>query len=106
MGQGLCHRLADRGRDRVHDHAECRRLTDRIVARLERTSLMLSALDLARRIEAGESDAARGRRDVRQAIAARESEIGAFTALDIDGAATRAPPTASHRCRCAACRSA
>jgi Asp-tRNA(Asn)/Glu-tRNA(Gln) amidotransferase A subunit family amidase len=56
---------------------------------------MLSALALARRIEAGELTP----RDVvemcAQAIAARESEIGAFTVLDIEGARRSADALAS-----------
>jgi Asp-tRNA(Asn)/Glu-tRNA(Gln) amidotransferase A subunit family amidase len=47
---------------------------------------MLSALDLARRIEAGELTPAAAIDLCAAAIAARESEIGAFAALDIDGA--------------------
>jgi Asp-tRNA(Asn)/Glu-tRNA(Gln) amidotransferase A subunit family amidase len=47
---------------------------------------MLSALALARRIEAGELTPHAVVDMCAQAIAARESEIGAFTTLDIDGA--------------------
>ena len=47
---------------------------------------MLSALDLARRIEAGELTPRAVVEMCAEAIAARESEIGAFTALDIEGA--------------------
>jgi Asp-tRNA(Asn)/Glu-tRNA(Gln) amidotransferase A subunit family amidase len=47
---------------------------------------MLSALALARRIEAGELTPRAVVDMCVQAIAARESEIGAFTALDVDGA--------------------
>jgi Asp-tRNA(Asn)/Glu-tRNA(Gln) amidotransferase A subunit family amidase len=47
---------------------------------------MLSALGLARRIAAGELDAAAVIDLCAAAIAEREAEIGAFTALDIDGA--------------------
>ena len=83
----------------------CRRLTDRIVARLEQHGLMLSALDLARRIEAGELTPRAVVELCAEAIAAREDEIGAFTALDLDA---RAPHRRQrlHRCRCTACRSA
>ena len=64
----------------------CRRLTDRIVARLEQHGLMLSALDLARRIEAGALTPRAVVEMCAEAIAAREGEIGAFTALDIEAA--------------------
>jgi Asp-tRNA(Asn)/Glu-tRNA(Gln) amidotransferase A subunit family amidase len=47
---------------------------------------MLSALELARRIEDGALTPARIIDLCAEAIAAQESEIGAFTALDIDGA--------------------
>jgi Asp-tRNA(Asn)/Glu-tRNA(Gln) amidotransferase A subunit family amidase len=47
---------------------------------------MLSALDLARRIEAGELTPAAVVDLCAQAIAIREAEIGAFTALDVDTA--------------------
>jgi Asp-tRNA(Asn)/Glu-tRNA(Gln) amidotransferase A subunit family amidase len=47
---------------------------------------MLSALDLARRIEAGTLNPAAMLDLCAAAIAAREREIGAFTVLDIDGA--------------------
>ena len=47
---------------------------------------MLSALGLARRIEAGELDPAAVVDLCAEAIAAREAEIGAFAALDVDGA--------------------
>jgi Asp-tRNA(Asn)/Glu-tRNA(Gln) amidotransferase A subunit family amidase len=47
---------------------------------------MLSALDLARRIEAGALTPRTVVDLCVEAIAAREAEIGAFTALDIDGA--------------------
>jgi Asp-tRNA(Asn)/Glu-tRNA(Gln) amidotransferase A subunit family amidase len=55
---------------------------------------MLSALDLARRLEAGEITVAAVVEQCAQAIAAREVEIGAFARLDLDGArkaAARAP---------------
>jgi Asp-tRNA(Asn)/Glu-tRNA(Gln) amidotransferase A subunit family amidase len=51
---------------------------------------MLAALDLARRIEAGELTPAAVLDTCAEAIAARESEIGAFTALDIEAARRRA----------------
>ena len=68
---------------------------------------MLSALDLARRIEAGELTP----RAVVDLCAAGDrrarAEIGAFVALDIEAARRRADePTARTRCRCAGCRSA
>src|SRR5215208_816898 len=47
---------------------------------------MLSAVDLARRIERGELSSAAVVDLCAQAIAAREPEIGAFTALDIEAA--------------------
>ncbi len=47
---------------------------------------MLSALDLARRIEAGTLTPRAVVEMCAQAIAAREAEIGAFTALDLEGA--------------------
>ena len=47
---------------------------------------MLSALDLARRIEAGELKPRAVVEMCAQAIAAREQEVGAFTVLDIEGA--------------------
>jgi Asp-tRNA(Asn)/Glu-tRNA(Gln) amidotransferase A subunit family amidase len=47
---------------------------------------MLSALDLARRIEAGELTATQVIEQCAQAIAAREAEVGAFVTLDLDGA--------------------
>src|SRR3954451_15303916 len=51
---------------------------------------MLSALDLARRVEAGDITP-EGVVDLcAAAIAAREDEVGAFTYLDIDGARTHA----------------
>jgi Asp-tRNA(Asn)/Glu-tRNA(Gln) amidotransferase A subunit family amidase len=51
---------------------------------------MLSALDLARRIEAGDLTPAAAIDLCAQAIDARESEIGAFAALDIAGARRQA----------------
>ncbi len=51
---------------------------------------MLSALDLARRIEAGELAPAAVINRCAEAIAARESEIGAFAALDLAGARRQA----------------
>jgi Asp-tRNA(Asn)/Glu-tRNA(Gln) amidotransferase A subunit family amidase len=47
---------------------------------------MLSALDLARRIEAGELTPAQVVERCAEAIAAREAEVGAFVALDIEAA--------------------
>ncbi len=47
---------------------------------------MLSALDLARRIEAGEVTPASVIERAAEAIAARETEVGAFAALDLDAA--------------------
>ena len=51
---------------------------------------MLAALDLARRIEAGELAPAAVLDLCAEAIAARESEIGAFIALDMEAARRRA----------------
>jgi Asp-tRNA(Asn)/Glu-tRNA(Gln) amidotransferase A subunit family amidase len=51
---------------------------------------MLSALDLARRIEAGDLTSAAVIDLCAQAIAAREAEIGAFAALDLAGARRQA----------------
>jgi Asp-tRNA(Asn)/Glu-tRNA(Gln) amidotransferase A subunit family amidase len=48
--------------------------------------MMLSALDLARRVEAGELSPAQVIERCAEAIAAREAEIGAFVALDLEGA--------------------
>ncbi|MBM3530901.1 MAG: amidase [Alphaproteobacteria bacterium] len=54
---------------------------------------MLSALDLARRVESGELTPARLVELCADAIAEREAEIGAFVTLDLDGARrTAAPP--------------
>ncbi len=47
---------------------------------------MLSALDLARRIEAGELKPRAAVELCAEAIAARETEVGAFVALDLDAA--------------------
>jgi Asp-tRNA(Asn)/Glu-tRNA(Gln) amidotransferase A subunit family amidase len=47
---------------------------------------MLSALDLARRVEAGELTPARVLELCAEAIAKREAEVGAFVTLDLDGA--------------------
>ena len=60
-----------------------------------RADLMLSALDLARRIEAGALKPAAVVDLCAEAIAAHEAEIGAFTALDIDGARRAAEANAS-----------
>ena len=95
VGQGLCHRLAGRGRDRVHDHAGLPP-PDRPHRRAPGADgLMLSALDLARRIEAGALTPRAVVEMCAEAIAARESEIGAFTALDIEGARRTADGLAS-----------
>src|SRR5215475_1568818 len=51
---------------------------------------MLSALDLARRIEAGELTPAAVLDKCAEVIAAREDAIGAFIALDVEGAQRRA----------------
>ena len=54
---------------------------------------MLSALDLARRIEAGELSPAQAIDLCAEAIAAREAEVGAFVTLDLDGARKAAQAT-------------
>src|SRR5437588_4894634 len=51
-----------------------------------RAALMLSALALARRIEAGELSPQNLIELCAEAVAAREGEIGAFVALDIEAA--------------------
>jgi len=56
---------------------------------------MLSALDLARRVEAGELSPTAVIDLCARSIAAREPEIGAFAALDIDGACQRASSAAA-----------
>ena len=56
---------------------------------------MLSALDLARRIEAGELKPRAAVELCAEAIAAKEGEIGAFTALDLEGARRVADSLAS-----------
>ena len=55
---------------------------------------MLSALDLARRLEAGALKPAGAVDLCAEAIAAREAEVGAFAALDIAGARRRAENSA------------
>jgi Asp-tRNA(Asn)/Glu-tRNA(Gln) amidotransferase A subunit family amidase len=59
--------------------------------------VMLSALDLARRIEAGELKPRAAVELCAEAIAAREGDVGAFVALDLDAArhAAEAPRLAS-----------
>lgn len=52
--------------------------------------MMLSALDLARRIDAGELNPAAVIDVCARAIAARETEVGAFAALDLAGARRQA----------------
>ncbi len=54
--------------------------------RLVRGGAMLSALELVRRIEAGQLDPRAVVELCADAIAAREGDIGAFVALDLDGA--------------------
>jgi Asp-tRNA(Asn)/Glu-tRNA(Gln) amidotransferase A subunit family amidase len=58
---------------------------------------MLSALDLVRRVEAGELKPRDAVELCAEAIAARENEVGAFAALDLDAArrAAAAPDLAS-----------
>ena len=58
---------------------------------------MLSALELARRIEAGDLTAAAVLAKCAETIAAREAEIGAFVALDLDAAQARAKEPAATR---------
>src|ERR1700688_4929530 len=65
--------------------------------RTVRARPMLSALDLVRRIEGGELTPRAGVELCAEAIAAREQEIGAFVALDLDAArrAAEAPQLSS-----------
>ena len=56
---------------------------------------MLSALDLARRIENGDLTAADAVDLCAQAITAREEEVGAFTVLDLAGAKAAASANAA-----------
>ena len=56
---------------------------------------MLSALELARRIEAGELTAVAVLDKCAETIAQRENEIGAFVALDLDAARARAKDAAT-----------
>src|SRR5262249_20705700 len=86
IGESLCPRLADcSGNGVLHTagRAPADR-ADRHTAR--RQALMLSAIDLAKRIETGRLTP----RDVvelcAKAIAEREREIGAFVALDLEAA--------------------
>src|SRR5713101_5797281 len=86
MGEGLFHRLAGGGHHGVLGDA-AGAAPDRAHRRPDRRSaLMLSALDLARRIEAGALTPRAGLDLCAQAIAAREHEIGAFAALDLEAA--------------------
>src|SRR6266571_404611 len=58
---------------------------------------MLSALDLARRIESGDLSPAAALEHCAEAIAAREAEVGAFATLDLAGArASVAGSTVAH----------
>ena len=66
---------------------------------------MLSALDLARRIEAGELTPRAVVDLCAEAIAAREKEVGAFVALDLDAARRAAEEPKLPRRRCAGFRS-
>ena len=67
--------------------------------------MMLSALDLARRIEAGDLKPRDAVELCAEAIAAREKDVGAFVALDLDAARRAADASGLPRCRCTACRS-
>src|ERR1700758_214509 len=58
---------------------------------------MLSALDLARRTESGEMTPEAVLDLCAEAIAARESEIGAFIALDLEAARANAKDAAARR---------
>ena len=66
-----------------------RRFTTRIVDPDRRRRLMLSALDLARGIEAGELTPAQAVELCAEAIAKRETDVGAFVTLDLESARTR-----------------
>src|SRR5262249_38174683 len=86
MGEGLCHRLADCGGDRI-SHPAHRAAADRADRRASRRqTLMLSAIDLAKRIESGRLSPAAVVELCAKAIAEREHDIGAFAALDLDAA--------------------
>jgi Asp-tRNA(Asn)/Glu-tRNA(Gln) amidotransferase A subunit family amidase len=65
--------------------ATTRRSADPMDGSVGREAVMLSALDLARRIEAGELTPAAVIDRCAAAIAAREDEIGAFATLDVPG---------------------
>ena len=65
---------------------------------------MLSALDLARRIEAGELTPRAVVELCAEAIAARESEVRAFVASISTQRGAPRKIKGLHRCRCAACR--
>src|SRR4029079_16723626 len=81
MGQGLYHRLADR---RLRDSADGAALHRPRCDPHRRRGLMLSALGLARAIEDGELTPAQAVDLCADAIAKRESEVGAFVTLDIE----------------------
>ena len=66
---------------------------------------MLSALDLARRIEAGELTPRAVVDMCAEAIAARDKEVGAFVVLDLVAARRAAENPSLPRRRCAVCRS-
>ena len=66
---------------------------------------MLSALDLARRIEGGELTPRAAVELCAEAIAEREKDIGAFVTLDLDGARRAAGVRNLPQRRCAAFRS-
>src|SRR5262249_20771707 len=86
VGEGLFYRLADRGRDRVRRDAggapPDRSHRDPAWPR----PLMLTALDLARRIEAGALTPRAVVDLCAKSIAEREKEIGAFVTLDLEAA--------------------
>ena len=95
VGQGLCHRLAGGGRTAFIDHAGLPPPDRPHRGAPGADGLMLSALDLARRIEAGELTPRAVVEMCAEAIATREAEIGAFTALDIERARRTADSLAS-----------
>src|SRR5712691_1786503 len=86
VGEGLFRRLAGCRRHRVPLDAP-RAPPDRVDhGSGRRSALMLAALDLVRRIEAGTLKPCAVVDLCAQAIAAREAEIGAFAALDLEAA--------------------
>src|SRR5262245_29181213 len=86
MGEGLFRRLAGRRPDRVLCHAAGALAHRPDRRRQGRSALMLSALDLARRIEAGDLKPQAALDLCAQAFAEHEATIGAFATLDLETA--------------------